>query len=118
MGRGGGFINGLVVTAVALALPAGAAAHGIEVPPGMSESDLRAYETEVLGSEHAAEHAQERRDERRDLRRWRALSPRERRNEVTRERRHSRRLARRTAARAPASEIGRWTHAPFALPNS
>ena len=87
-------------------------------PPGMSESDLRAYETEVLGSEHAAEHAQDRRDERRDLRRWRALSPRERRHEVAHERRRSRRLARRTAARAPASEIGRWTHPPFALPNS
>ncbi len=118
MGRGGGSIHALVVVAVALALPAGAAAHGIEVPPGMSESDLRAYETEVLGSEHAAEHAQDRRDERRDLRRWRALSPRERRHEVAHERRHSRRLARRTAARAPASEIGRWTHPPFALPNS
>ena len=118
MGRGGGSVLALVVAALALALPAGAAAHGIEVPSGMSESDLRAYETEVLGPEHAAEHAEERRDERRAVRRWQALTPQQQQRRLRHERRHSRRLARRTAARAPASEIGRWTHAPFPLPRS
>lgn len=101
-----------------LAIPVAAAqAHGIDVP-GMPESELRAYETEVLGSEHAAEHAELRRDERRAERRWRALSPAERRDQLRRQRRASRRLAHRTASRAPASEIGRWTHGPFALPSS
>ena len=119
MGIGGGFVRTLIAVAISLALPAAAAAHGIEdAVPGLSEPELRAYETEVLGPEHAAEHAELRREERRDLRRWRAMSPQERRLEVARERRHSRRLARRTAERAPASQIGRWTHAPFALPNS
>jgi hypothetical protein len=84
----------------------------------MSESELRAYETEVLGPEHAAEHADERRDERRAERRWQELTPQQRQRRVRHERRHSRRLAQRTAALAPASAIGRWTHAPFALPNS
>jgi hypothetical protein len=118
VGIGGGTVRSLIAIAISLALPAGAAAHGAEAPAGMSESELRAYETEVLGPEHAAEHAEERRDERRAERRWQALSPRQQQRRIRHERRHSRRLARRTAARAPASEIGRWTHAPFALPNS
>jgi hypothetical protein len=99
-------------------LPAAASAHGTEAPTGFSEPELQAYETQVLGADHAAEHAEQRRDERRARHRWQALSPAERRAELRRERQQSRALARRTAARAPASQIGRWTHAPFALPNS
>src|SRR3954470_10596579 len=61
--------------AAALALLAGAllsptaSAHrhteggGSLEPPGMSEKKLRAFETAVLGPEHAAEHARERRVE-------------------------------------------------------
>ena len=91
--------------------------HGTE-DLRLPEEEIRAYESAVLGDEHAAEHAEERRDERRAMRRWRAMTPREQRLEVARERERSKRLARRTAARAPASEIGRWTQAPFELPNS
>jgi len=109
----------VVASLAGVVIPAGVAqAHGIETPGNMSEPQLRTFETEVLGPEHAAEHAEERRDERRQLRRWQALSPEQRRHRVRHQRADSRRLARRTAASAPASEIGRWTHAPFALPNS
>lgn len=84
----------------------------------LPEAEIRAYESAVLGDEHAAEHAEQRRDERRAMRRWQAMTSREQRLKVARERELSKRLARRTAARAPASEIGRWTQAPFELPNS
>ena len=117
MGIGGRAAALCAVIAVSLVTAAGAGAHGIEAPD-LPEAELRVYETEVLGPEHAAEHAELRREERRDLRRWEALTPRQRRHERRHERRHSRRLAQRTAARAPASEIGRWTHAPFDLPRS
>jgi hypothetical protein len=86
--------------------------------PGLSEAQLHAYEDEVLGPEHAAEHAAERRDERRKLHRWEALTPQQQRNRWHHQQEASRAFAKETAARAPASEIGRWTHAPFALPNS
>ena len=117
MGIGGRAAALCAVIAVSLVTAAGAGAHGIAAPD-LPEAELRVYETEVLGPEHAAEHAELRREERRDLRRWQALTPRQRRHERRHERRHSRRLAQRTAARAPASEIGRWTHAPFDLPRS
>ena len=118
MGIGGRVGRTCIAIAVAVVVPvASAQAHGTEVE-GLSEAELRTYETEVLGPEHAAEHAEERRDERREMRRWRTLSPREQRHERRHERRASLDLARETARRAPASEIGRWTHAPFDLPNS
>lgn len=105
--------------AVSLTIPAGIAqAHGVEARDDLPEAELRAYETGALGPEHAAEHAEQRRDERREMRRWRAMTPRERRQAVRRERSRSRLLARRTASRAPASQIGRWTQGPFALPRS
>lgn len=103
---------------IAFTIHAGVAqAHGDEVP-GLSGSELHAYETEVLGAAHADEHAEQRRDERRAMRRWRALTPREQQRKRRREQRASIELARETAARAPASKVGRWTHTPFALPNS
>ena len=106
------------VLATSMIASAGVAeAHGIE-DSGVPEKEIRAYESAVLGDEHAAEHAEQRRDERRAMRRWRAMTPREQRLKVARERERSKRLARRTAARAPASEIGRWTHGPFDLPAS
>ena len=115
--------RGLVVcfcTAIALAFAISAAAaraHEIGVS-GLSEAQLRTYEEEVLGPEHAAEHADERRDERRELHRWEALTPRQQKHRWDNQQQASRAFAEQTAARAPASQIGRWTHAPFDLPNS
>jgi len=100
--------------ALALALPAVAQGHG-DRPHGLSGAELRAFETEILGHEHATQHFEQRRDERRELQRWRSLTPSQRKAERRREQEASLELARASAV-APANQIGRWTQAPFQLP--
>ena len=108
----------IAMVSIAFAFSADAAqAHEVGVP-GLSEAQLRTYEEGVLGPEHAAEHAEERRDERREMHRWEALSPGQQRHRRHHQQQAARAFARKTAARAPAKQVGRWTHAPFALPNS
>ena len=109
-------VRSILVALVAIAIPVSAAsAHG-GADHGMTEAELYATEVQILGREHAEEHAEERADERRQQRHWRALTPRQQRREARQEQRASLQLARTTAARAPADEIGRWTKAPFRLP--
>ena len=81
---------------VALAAPAGAAAHGASVP-GFSEQQLRSAETALLGPEHAAEHAR--------LRRYEREHPRATVPDVPVS----------TAAAAPLEQGGRWS-SPFNIP--
>lgn len=65
----------LAVAGLAGALAAGAAAHG-ERRPGLTEREMRAWETRVLGPRHAAEHAALRRLKRRPGERARAARTR------------------------------------------
>jgi hypothetical protein len=69
----------------------------------------------ALGADNAADHAAQRAVSRRAIRRWRKLSPAERRRALRRSRTRALALARATA-KDPATEIGRWTRAPFGLP--
>ncbi len=72
----------------------------------------------VLGGEHAAEHAHERAAQAAEARRWRRMSPGERRRIARRGRHKAQLFATETENSAPASQIGRWTHAPFEIPHA
>jgi galactose oxidase-like protein len=108
---------------VGLASPGPAQAHdhfavkgGIDLPKSKAgERRLRAFETQVLGSEHAREHAIERQAIRRKIRRWKRLSPAQRRRLAERQTRSARTFAAATAG-DPAQD-GQWTQAPFQIPN-
>ena len=87
-----------------------AAAHDVDdlIPAGATESDMRVFETAVLGPQHAAEHAALRRLERRAARGELELGS-------GRTALSSEGVAAPRAA-GPPSDVGAWTAAPFALP--
>jgi Domain of unknown function (DUF1929) len=88
------------------------------LPRGKAEERaLRAYETGRLGPEHAREHAIQRRHLRKRIARWQRLTPRQRRGILARDRARSQRIARRSVATGDPGEVGRWTTAPFRIPN-
>jgi Domain of unknown function (DUF1929) len=93
---------------LALAASSSAAAHG--PPARTSDARIRAFETRVLGPQHAVEHARGRRSARRFRARLRRMSPATRRALARRERSRVR-----AAASVSPSEGGSWA-APFALP--
>jgi hypothetical protein len=86
----------LATLAVALLAPSAASAHTAPYGAPKGEKALRAFETRVLGAEHAAEHAAARRlvkaSSKRPFRR-----PSQSRS-------------------GPASQVGRWTTSPFRIP--
>lgn len=100
------------------ALIAAFAAGPVSASATMPHESTHQWEVQTLGAEHAAEHAAIRHQERRASRRWAAFSPAQR-------HRASERYAAsyRAALRAskdfpkPASKVGAWTQAPYALPN-
>jgi hypothetical protein len=104
--------------AAAILLPASLAAadHPALLPGSDEEAQVQAHETAELGPEHAAEHAAQRRSLRQGARRWKRMSPAQRRAVTNRQRRRAQAYARRSAA-GPARQIGRWTTAPFPIPN-
>ena len=114
MGIGGRSAALTAVIAVSLLGAAAAGAHGIEAPD-LPEAELRAYETEVLGPEHAAEHAGIRMLARMQARAWKRMTPAQRRRQQRLERRRRRALARSSATLDPAV-YGKWTSGPFQLP--
>src|SRR6266545_4795496 len=101
-------ISGLAAALAALALAtAPASAHGLRAGrpgdagvPGMSEHQLRDFETAALGPEHAAEHARLRTQ----IRRQGAAGP------------ASSTTALRSAATAVAPSIGGRWRPPFSIP--
>ena len=108
----GRLIAGISALLLLLLLVAGtqrASAHGL---------GTLAAETALLGRAHALEHERVRRSEVRALRRWRALPRAERSRIRLRQERRARASAQRvTQAAGAASVTGRWTVAPFPLPN-
>src|SRR4051812_29914084 len=89
-----------------LALPAAAAAHGSVLPRGMTERQMRALETQLLGPAHAAEHAAMRAAERRVARG--VVDPL-----LERQRR-----ARRLAVAGPPELVGAWDGLPRTITRS
>ncbi len=86
-----------LATLAVAALPAAASAHETRRGAPVGERALRAYETRILGPEHAAEHAAARR--------------------LVRISAHDRRWRRPDQSRSgPASQVGRWTTKPFRIP--
>ena len=98
--------------------------------PGLSEKQLRTFETRVLGPKHAAEHARERRLVRHRAARLRhrraklRRMPAPARKRLLRDEARQRRLAKRgelayvrSAATGPPASIGQWDPAgPFSIP--
>jgi hypothetical protein len=107
----------LAIAASPDAARAGHARQSDTSPPASAEAErqLRAAETATLGASHAADHAAQRAVARRATRRWRRMSPAKRRRALRRRRARAQAFAQATA-KDPATEIGRWTHGPFALP--
>jgi galactose oxidase-like protein len=101
-----------------LAICASAQAHDVGTLGGdLSETQLRAEETMLLGPEHAAEHAAERAAEAREKRRLSRFSPREQRQLARQKQRKAEEFAVQTEGTGTASEVGRWTQAPFQIPH-
>ncbi len=115
----GGALKFLILLCVlVLAITASAWAHGAATEWGnLSESQIRATETQLLGPEHAAEHAAERAAQAEETRRWNRLSPSGQRQTARRDRREAEQFAELTESTGAASEVGRWTHAPFQIPH-
>ena len=119
----------VLAVAAALLVPAAAHADGSAAPSHLTEKQLRAFETRLLGVQHAAEHARLRASERRQAaqqrrhQRWlRSLPPSVRRTVERRERlRKQRANAKRRAylqkvdASFDPAVSGKWTTAPFPL---
>ena len=102
-------VVGLTVGLLCLvAAPASSGHSTDQLGRGLSERELRQFETRMLGSAHAAEHALSRRLERRARVRWRKLSPAQRRAERARDERARRRLVARSAAAFAPETDGRW----------
>jgi hypothetical protein len=101
-----------IACAIAVAMQApGARAATLEGPP--SEAQLRAYETAVLGPEHAAEHAAERRA----LARAARSKPRKGNRKPRKRRRGGRGTVKLNAfTGGPDWQVGRWTTGPFRIP--
>jgi Domain of unknown function (DUF1929) len=89
-----------------LVLPAPTLAHKV------TERQLFRYEVATLGREHALEHAHERKAARIALRRWNAMTPKQQRTLLHRER--TARAA--TASAAPLDRIGQWSDTTIPLP--
>jgi Domain of unknown function (DUF1929) len=114
-------VYGFPLFLVVLVLTVAGGARASEPAAGvanLSEAQIRAAETLILGPEHAAEHAYERAAEARETRRWERLSPSEQQQVANQNRLEAQQFAEATASAAPASEVGRWTHAPFRLPHA
>lgn len=90
--------SGALFAALSLAVvgPPAASAHATPKGAPVGEKALRAYETQILGPEHAAEHAAQRRL-------FKVSS-----------RHHFKRPAQ--SRSGPASQVGRWTTTPFRIP--
>ena len=102
-------VVGLTVGLLCLvAAPASSGHSTDQLGRGLSERELRQFETRMLGSAHVAEHALSRRLERRARVRWRKLSPAQRRAERARDERARRRLVARSAAAFAPETDGRW----------
>ena len=97
--------------AATLALPALAGAHGA-VPQRMGERALQAFETRLLGAEHAAEHAAVRAGARRAARRRRAHPRKAGRLRGAPATRGSGRERRRLSAAGPPDVVGAWDGSP------
>jgi hypothetical protein len=116
---GGGVFRLSLLCGVVLGIAASGTASG--ATPGwghVSEAQIRATETLLLGREHAAEHARERAAVADETRRWKRLSVSERRRIARHNRRESERFAVSTQSTSVASTVGRWTHAPFQIPHA
>jgi Domain of unknown function (DUF1929) len=96
------------------AAPAWGHGGGEVVSRGQEERQLRAYEIETLGPEHAAEHARQREAERDALAAVKAMTPAQRSAFADRQARTGEAV---TQAAGPASQVGEWTTAPFPIPN-
>jgi hypothetical protein len=107
----------LFVCALLITIPATAQAHHPAHGNDVSEAELRAAETQLLGPEHAAEHAYLRAqaDEARNGKR---LSPADQQRIAAQEQREAEVFASSTESTGPASQVGRWTHAPFQIPHA
>jgi Domain of unknown function (DUF1929) len=109
----------LLLCALALAMTASARAGG-SAPAwrNVSEAQIRATETLLLGAEHAVEHARERAAQAAETRRWERLSPSERTRIATDNRRQAEQFATSTESAGSLREVGRWTSAPFQIPHA
>lgn len=90
-------LTGALAALALAAVPSAASAHTTGPGTPVGEQRLRAYETRILGPEHAAEHAAARR-----LVKASAKDRGFRRPDQSRS--------------GPASQVGRWTTAPFRIP--
>jgi galactose oxidase-like protein len=109
----------LLVCALVLAITASARAnHPAPGERNLSEAQLRAAEAQFLGPEHAAEHARERAAQTDEKRHGKRLSPSDRRRIARHDRREAEQFAELSESTGAASEVGRWTHAPFQIPHA
>lgn len=115
----------VALTMLVVAAPRTFAQDGEELRGGGSlphgkegERELRAYETQTIGAEHAQEHARERRALRRQLRHWRRMRPAQRRRALAARHRRDLKIAHRSIVQTgPPAAVGSWTTAPFPIPN-
>ena len=112
----GGIRIAFVLCALLLAIPAGAQAHHLAPGGNLSEAQLRAEETLVLGPEHAAEHAYLRAQAAK-ARRDQRLSPADQRRIAAQDQREADAFAISSESAGPPGQVGRWTHAPFQIPH-
>ena len=83
----------------------------------MTEAQIRAEETMVLGPEHAAEHAAERAAVAEGEAPLSGLSPSQRQRIARQDHRKAEQFAGSHEGTGPPSQVGRWTHAPFQIPH-
>jgi hypothetical protein len=108
--------HGLMATIAALIALASSAQADHPAPTGFAGSELRSFEEAALGESHADQHAEQRRAARSAAASFEALSPSERRDVEREQEADARAFARQSAQEAPAAAVGRWTQAPFELP--
>lgn len=109
----------ILLCALALVITPSARGHRVAVAgSNLSEAQIRATETMLLGPEHAAEHRAERAAQAQETRRWKRLSLSDQRQVGTQDRREAEQFAELTDSLGAANRVGRWTHAPFQIPHS
>jgi Galactose oxidase-like, Early set domain/Glyoxal oxidase N-terminus len=118
-GRGCGLRHAAAIGAVVAVAGLGAGEATAHSPEASSlDPTVLGEEAALIGPEHAAEHARIYAREQRALARWRQLSPAKRHRLRRAAARTARAQARASAqAAAPAATVGRWTVAPFGIPN-
>ena len=104
-----------LLLAIAASAPASGAAPGGK---NITEAQIRATETLLLGPEHAAEHARERAAVADVTRRWKRLPASHRRRIASHNRRQAQQFAVSTQSTGTPSSVGRWTQAPFQIPHA